>query len=358
MASDRTEKATPKRRDEARRKGQVARSMDLNGAVILLTGLLALSSAGPAMVRRMEESLVALLTMAKDPSIVDQKGVGELFATVGRHVALAAAPVAVACALAAVAVNAAQVGLRPAPGALKPDVKRLNPLSGFKNIFGPNAPVEALKSVLKVTAVGGIAALAVLPRLDELAAMVGTPAGALLPELSRTVLHIAQRAAAAYLLIAFADLAWQRYRHEKGMRMDKQSVKDEFKQQQLPGEVKSAQRRRAMELARARMMDAVPTADVVVTNPTHFSVALKYDSAHPAPVVVAKGADHVAFKIRELAREHGVSVVPDPPLARTLYASVDIGKMIPEDLFQAVAQLLAYVYRVAGARRAAAGAAA
>jgi flagellar biosynthetic protein FlhB len=102
-----------------------------------------------------------------------------------------------------------------------------------------------------------------------------------------------------------------------------------------------------MELARARMMDAVPTADVVVTNPTHFSVALKYDSANPAPVVVAKGADHVAFKIRELAREHGVAVVPDPPLARTLHASVDLGQMIPEDLFQAVAQLLAYVYRVA-----------
>jgi flagellar biosynthesis protein FlhB len=358
MASDRTEKATPKRRDEARRKGQVARSSDLNGAVILLAGLLALSSAGPAMVRRMEEALAGLLTMARDPAMVDQKGVGELFATVFGHVALAAAPVAGACALAAVVVNLAQVGLKPAPGALKPDVKRLNPVQGLKNLLGLNAPVEAVKSIVKVAAVGGIAALAVLPRLDELAAMVGTPAGALLPQLASTVLAIARRGAAAYLLIAVADFLWQRYRHEKGMRMDKQAVKDEFKQQQLPGEVKGAQRRRAMELARARMMDAVPTADVVVTNPTHFSVALRYDGANPAPVVVAKGADHVAFKMRELAREHGVTVVPDPPLARTLYASVDLGKQIPEDLFQAVAQLLAYVYRVAGARRAAAGAAA
>jgi flagellar biosynthesis protein FlhB len=350
--SDRTEKATPKRREEARRKGQVARSHDLNGAVILLAGLLTLSSTAPRMVQRMEEALVSVLALARTPGVVDERGVGQLFGTVASHVGLAAAPVAVACALAAIAVNAAQVGLKPTPAALKPDPKRLNPASGFKNIFGPNAAVEAAKSLAKVAAVGGIAALAVLPKLDELAALVGTPAGALLPQLATTVLHIVQRGAAAYLLIALLDFGWQRYRHEKGMRMDKQEVKDEFKQQQLPGEVKGAQRRRAMELARARMMDAVPTADVVVTNPTHYAVALKYDSANLAPVVVAKGVDHLAFRIRELAREHGVAVVPDPPLARTLYASVDLGQMIPEELFQAVAQLLAYVYRIAGARRA------
>ena len=130
--------------------------------------------------------------------------------------------------------------------------------------------------------------------------------------------------------------------------MDKQEVKDEYKQQQLPGEVKSAQRRRAMEFANARMMDAVPTADVVVTNPTHYSVALRYSADALAPVVVAKGQDLVALRIREVAREAGVAVVPDPPLARALHASVDIGRMIPEELFQAVAELLAYVYRVAG----------
>ena len=350
MAGERTEEATPKRREETRRKGQVARSMDLNGAAILLAGLLALSASGPAMVRRMEEALVGVLVLARTPQVVDQRGVGELFATVALHVIVAAAPVAFACAAAAVAVNLVQVGFTPSPGAMKPDPKRLNPVSGAKNLFGSHAPVEAVKSIAKVSAVGGIAALAVFPRLDELASLVGMPAGALLGEVSRTVLHIAQRAALAYLVIAAADYAWQRYRHEKNMRMDKQEVKDEFKQQGLPAEIKGAQRRRAMELARARMMDAVPTADVVVTNPTHFSVALKYDSANPAPVVVAKGADQLAFRIRELAREHGVAVVPDPPLARTLYANVELGRMVPEDLFQAVAQLLAYVYRVAGAR--------
>ena len=141
-----------------------------------------------------------------------------------------------------------------------------------------------------------------LPKLEELAALVGMPPAVLVPELAGTVLAIAQRAAVAYLVIALADYVYQRWRHEKSLKMDKQEVKDEHKQQELPAEVKGMQRRRGMEMARARMMDAVPTADVVVTNPTHFSVALRYSSDALAPVVVAKGQDHVALRIRELAR--------------------------------------------------------
>src|SRR3954453_20754960 len=137
----------------------------------------------------------------------------------------------------------------------------------------------------------------------------------------------------------------------KQLKMDKQEVKDEAKQQQLPPEVRNALRRRQMAAARARMMADVPTADVVVTNPTHYSVALRYDGTAPAPQVVAKGQDLVALKIREIAAEHGVAVVPDPPLARSLHATVEVGQQIPEELFQAVAQILAYVYRVAGRRR-------
>ena len=167
-------------------------------------------------------------------------------------------------------------------------------------------------------------------------------------------MSIAQRAAIAYIAIAIADYVYQKYRFDKNLKMDKEEVKQEFKQAQLPAEIKSQQKRRAMELARARMMDAVPTADVIVTNPTHYSVALKYESGSSAPIVVAKGVDNLAFKIREAAKDAGVMIVPDPPLARTLYANVDVGRQIPEDLFHAVAQLLAYVYRIAGARRAAA----
>jgi flagellar biosynthetic protein FlhB len=356
-AGDKTEKATPKKLQDARKKGQVARSMDLNGAVVLLAALLGLSAFGPMMLGRMQEAMVAVLQLARSPEIVDHRGVGSLLAQIAMHVGLAAAPVVLICAIAGLVVNVAQVGFKPAPGGIKPDPKKLNPITGAKNLFGPNMIAEALKSLAKVGAVGGIVALAVFPKLDELAALVGMPVAELVPHLAQEVLHVAQRAALAYLVIAAADVVYQRWHFAKQMRMDKQEVKDEHKQQELPSEIRMLQRRRGMELARARMMDAVPTADVVVTNPTHFSVALRYDSGHPAPVVVAKGRDHLARRIRELAAERGVAVVPDPPLARSLYASVEVGRMIPEELYQAVAQLLAYVYRVAGAR-ARAGAAA
>jgi flagellar biosynthetic protein FlhB len=354
MAENKTEKATPKKREDARRKGQVARSQDLNGAVVMLASVLALSAFGPGVYRRMAEATVGILDLIKEPSVVDRKGVGRLFVEIGGHVLGATAPIVLVCALAGVAANVLQVGFKPSTHALKPDFKKLNPMTGLKNLVSPNSAVEAVKSTLKVAAVGAIVALALFPKLDEMAGLVGMPADAFLPALATLVLQIAQRAALAYLAIAAADFFWQRHRFDKNLRMDKEEVKQEHKQQELPNEIRSAQRRRAMELARARMMDAVPTADVVVTNPTHYSVALKYDAENPAPIVVAKGTDHLALRIRRAAAEYGVEVVPDPPLARALYASVDVGRMIPEEMFAAVAQLLAYVYKVAGARRAAA----
>jgi flagellar biosynthetic protein FlhB len=229
---------------------------------------------------------------------------------------------------------------------MKPDVKRLNPITGAKNLFGTRALVETVKGIVKVAVVGAVAYLALVPQLQDLAGLVGTPPAALLPQIAKTALHVVQRAALAYFVIALADYGYQRWKFGKDLKMDKQEVKDEFKQQELPGEVRAAQRRKARELATARMMDDVPTADVVVTNPTHYSVALRYSPDNPAPVVVAKGVDHLAFKIREVARAAGVDVVPDPPLARSLYGIVDVGHAIPEELYQGVAELLAYVYRV------------
>jgi flagellar biosynthetic protein FlhB len=349
--AEKTEKATPKKRAEAHAKGQVARSVDLNGAVVLMAALLALSAFGPRMLAQMEEAMLTVIQLASRPDVVDRHGIGALFMLVAGHVGLAALPVVAVCMIAGVVTNVAQVGIRPHTKAIRPDPKRLNPISGLKGLLSPNSLVELAKNLVKIALVGAIVALTLLPKLDELAALVGTPAQQLLPELCKTILSLAQRAAMVYLAIGFADVVYQRRRFEKSLRMEKKEVEDEFKQQQLPADVKRAQKRRAFELASRRMMDAVPTADVVVVNPTHYSVALKYDSDRPAPVVVAKGLDSLALKIRELARECDVAVVPDPPLARTLYASVEVGKMIPEELFHAVAQLLAYVYRVAGARK-------
>ena len=349
MAGEKTEKATPKKRGKAQEKGQVARSTDLNGAVVLLAALLALSAFGTTMLGRMEDATVTVLSMTTNPEVVDRRGIGSLLLYAGQQIGFAAAPVVLVCLLAGVAINVVQVGLKPAPKAIRPDFKKLNPISGAKQLLSPNSLVELLKNLLKVGLVGAIVALTLLPKLDTLGAMVGTPAADMLPMLAKEILSIAQRAALLYLAIGAADVFYQRWRFEKSLKMDKQEVKDEHKQTEMPAEVRNARRRKAFELAAQRMMDAVPTADVVVVNPTHFSVALKYDAGHPAPVVVAKGVDSLALRIRELARDADVAIVPDPPLARTLYATVDIGKMIPEDLFHAVAQLLAYVYRVAGA---------
>jgi flagellar biosynthetic protein FlhB len=353
VGSDKTEKATPKRREEARKKGQVAKSADLNGAIVLLAALFALSATAPHLVEVLQNDMRAVFALVSSPEVVDHRGVGPIITEQGRNAALAALPVIAVCLVAGILGNVVQVGGKPHMQAVKPDPKRLNPIQGAKNIFGPNAVFEGAKNIVKVAAVGAVVALAVLPKLDELAALVGLPPAELMATLGHTIIGIAQRAAMAYLVIGAIDYVYQRHRHEKSLRMDKQEVKEEHKSTELPPEVRGAMRRRQMQAARARMMADVPQADVVVTNPTHFAVALRYDPTKSAPQVVAKGSDLLAKRIKEIAREADVPVISDPPLARSLHAGVEVGQLIPEELFQAVAQLLAFVYRTARRRVAA-----
>jgi flagellar biosynthetic protein FlhB len=352
MASggDKTEKATPKRRDEARRKGQVAKSQDLGGAVVMLAALLALSALGPKAWGHMRDAMLTSLSLISTPEVVDQQSVGRVFGSAMMDAALAVLPIAMVCMVAGVITGVLQVGWKPSTQALKPDPKRIDPLKGAKNLFGVHFLFETVKTVTKFVAIGTIAGIAVLGQLEELGGLVGMPPQELLERGARTILAIAQRAAVAYLVIAAADYMWQRYRHEKSLKMEKEEVKQEFKQQTVSPEVRSAIRRRQMQAARGRMMADVPGADVVVTNPTHYAVALRYDGASPAPVVVAKGKDLIAARIKAIAAEHDVPVISDPPLARALHASVDVDRQIPDELFGAVAQLLAFVYRTAGRR--------
>lgn len=347
---EKTEKATPKKREEARKKGQVARSQDVGSAVVLIASLSMLGVMGPMFWHRMQNGMIDSFSLIATPDVVQDEGVGPLMTDMLWDVLAIAGPISAVCLIAGVIASVAQVGWKPSGQALKPQPSRINPIAGAKNLFGPHFVFETIKTVMKFVVVGGIAALAVFPQLDELAALVGLPPGQLLERACRTVLGIAIKAGLAYLVIAAADYAWQRYRHEKQLKMDKEEVKQEFKQQTVSPEVRSAMKRRQMEAARARMMADVPTADVVVTNPTHYAVALRYDPEHDAPQVVAKGADHVAARIREVARENGVPVISEPPLARSLHATVDVGHLIPEELFAAVAQLLAFVYKAAGRR--------
>ena len=352
---DKTEKATPKRRNESRKQGNVAKSNDLNSAVVLSAGLVGLTFMGPKVISGVSDDMRTIFAQISHPGAATTAAGLHTLVHLGLTTMLATvAPIAGMCVFAAVAVNVAQVGMKPTFQPLKPNFKKLNPVSGFKNtFFSSRMPFEGAKAIAKVAAVGAVVALALIPQLTHLGASVGTTPTALGSLISSSVMGIAQRAAIAYLLIAVIDVIWQRRKHAKGMRMSKQEVKEEFKQTQLPPEVKSALRRRQIQAARARMMAAIPQADVVVTNPTHFAVALQYDGNHPAPIVVAKGQDLVAKQIRRIADENNVPIVPDPPLARSLHKSVEIGQMIPAEMFAAVAQVLAFVYKMAGRRRAA-----
>jgi flagellar biosynthesis protein FlhB len=349
---DRTEKATPKHRERARKRGQVARSADVGGSLVLAGGLFGLTLLGPSIGNSCQAVFRQMLAGISDPArATSAAGLKGLMLATLSTIALTVGPIAGICLAAGLLAGVAQVGFHPTPEALTPDIKRINPISGMRNLFGPNLIFEALKATAKIAVVGLVAALALIPGLSDLAAEVGIPPGALALVMGAKAIAIAQRAAFAYLLIAAIDYAWQRRRHERKLRMTRQEVKDEARQYGLPAEVKAALRRRQMQAARKRMMAAVPEADVVVANPTHFAVALRYDGSRAAPEVVAKGQDLIALQIRKVAEEHDVPVVSDPPLARALHSATEIGQVIPEELYAAVARVLAFVYRMARRRR-------
>jgi flagellar biosynthesis protein FlhB len=349
---ERTEKATPKHRKRAREKGEVARSPDLSGSLVVLAGLFALAIMGPRVVDAGASAFREMFGEISDPGrATSAAGLDELMRSALATVEIAVAPIAAACVLAGLLAGVAQVGFRPTAQALKPDFRRINPASGLKNLLGANAVFEALKTIAKVAVVGAVAALALLPGLTGLASIVGISAGGLGSLSAGKALDVAEHAVFAYVLIGVLDYAWRRRRHEQQLKMTKQQVKDENRQYGVSAEVKAALRRRQMQAARARMMAAVPDADVVVTNPTHFAVALMYDGSRTAPEVVAKGKDLIAAQIRRVAEENDVPVISDPPLARALHSSVEIGQVIPQELYAAVARVLAFVYKLTGRRR-------
>jgi flagellar biosynthetic protein FlhB len=352
VAENRTEKATPKRRDEARRKGQVARSTDVNTSAGLLAALVALALTGPTTVSRLADVVRSGLMQSGQPDLVTTAGLGQLAAWAGTAVLTAAAPVVVAALAGGLVANVAQVRPRLTLSATKPSFAKLNPVNGIKRLFGKQALFETVKALAKTGVVTAVAGSALYGQLGELGGMVGLPPEAVLAETGSLVFSIAIRAAVALALLALVDYAWQRRRHEQSLRMSKEEIKQEMRQSDVAPEVRGAIRRRQFAQARKRMMADVASADVVVTNPTHYAVALRYDGSKPAPEVVAKGVDLIAAAIRREADEHDVPVLQNPPLARALYAEVELGQMIPESFFAAVAEVLAFVYRMAGRRSA------
>lgn len=346
MSDNRTEKATPKRREDAREKGQIARRPELAAAASFLAALLMLRVNAEDLLHRSAKlfSDANGYIIAREPLTIS--GLQGMFINAGTNLAMLSLPVVAAALAAGLAGNFAQGGLTFAPKALKPKAERFNPVANIKRVFGSSGPIELLKSLLKLSGLT-IACYGIFVRtVAESPLLIGAPSERTFFSLGALVYALGLRAGGVLLLVAALDYFYGWYKHEKSLRMTKQELKDEMRNQEGDPSVKAQRRRAARALSQRRIAAEVPRADVVVTNPTHFAVALKYDREHDsAPVVIAKGADLLAKRIREIAKAHDVAIVENPPLARSLYKSVEMGGIVPVELFRAVAELLAYVYR-------------
>lgn len=346
--SQKTEEPTPKKLEESRKKGQVALSREINNWIMLLAGTLVVLVAGPFMLEKLFFHLKTYIEMAAQFPAVPGGFTVALGKSFWDILGIMALPL-ILLMLAAVVGPLIQIGPLFAPESIKPSLNKISPFQGFKRLFSSRSLMEFAKGILKIGVVGFVGYLLLYPFFGNIEHLIGLPILGVMSEIHVLVLRLMAGVLIVLLIIAVADLLYQRNEHYKKMRMTKQEVKDEYKQSEGDPHVKGRLRQLRQEKARARMMQAVPTADVVITNPTHFSVALKYNPDEmAAPVVVAKGIDEVAFRIREVAKEHDIIVMENPPLARVLYDTVDVDAPIPEEHYRAVAEIISFVFKQKG----------
>jgi len=353
--SDKTEDATPRRRSEARESGQVALSAELLAASMLWAGLGAFVVAGGVVAQSCGGMVThALAGLGVNGRLeLDARTSAALFTSSLREVALGTLAIVVPMWGVALLAGYLQVGFQVSTKAISFDPGRLSPAKGFGRIFSLRSSVKTLMALVKIVAIGSAMALTAWSQLPEIARFADNEIGPTLAGIGRVAMRSASAALVAIAAIAVVDYLFQRWQHERDLRMSKREIRDEVRSSEGDPHIKSRIRGIQREMARRRMMNDVPTATVVVTNPTHYAVALRYDrEADPAkrraPYVVAKGVDLVAQRIKEVAREADVPLHENVALARALHAQCEIGDEVPEALYQAVAAVLAYVYRVQG----------
>jgi len=352
QGGDKTEKATAKKRRDARRKGQVRRSTEVNTAfcATLMFGLLFV--IWPWFVEQMANVFRTHLGTA---SIVQASGglnfneVMGLLARVLLSLFGVIFPVLGLAVVAGVAANVIQIGFMFTTETMKIKLNKINPINGFKQMFSPRKLVDLVKNLMKIFLVGYVAYTDYMDLLEKFGSYVGQDVHTSFIDIMQTAFLMALKMCIVMIFIAVADFLYQWWKYEKDLRMTKQEVKDEYKMMEGDPKIKGKIRQKQMQMSAMRMMSAVPEADVVITNPTHYAVALAYnDSVSSAPVVVAKGQDYIARKIREVAQEHEIEIVENPPLAQSLFAMCEVDDEIPADLYQAVADILVFVYRQKG----------
>ncbi|AIQ47847.1 flagellar biosynthesis protein FlhB [Paenibacillus sp. FSL R7-0273] len=351
FGGDKTEKATPKKRQDARKKGQIAKSPEVSGAVVLLAAVLSLTIFGGFMKKHV---LTLFLDVFQNRMEMDvtAENVARMFNEYGLQILILLAPLLGITFVLALIANYAQVGFMATGEGITPKFSKINPIKGFKNIFSMRSFVEFLKSIFKLVIITYLVYSTLWGEKESFASLSRIDAEGTFNFAAKLTMNLGIKIGVALFIMAVFDYMYQKYEHEKSLRMSKQDIKDEYKKMEgdpiIKGKIRERQRRMAMQ----RMMQEVPKADVIITNPTHFAVALKYDgSKMEAPEIVAKGQDYVALRIREMAKEHGVMTIENKPLARALFQRAEIGDVVPQDLFQAVAEVLAYVYKLKGKRR-------
>lgn len=342
-ASARTEEPTARKLERAREQGDVAKTPDLASLLSLAAAAGVVAIAGGTLARNLAEGLVPFLAHAGDISVAHGGGVD-----VARHALMAAAPVIaavmLATAAAGVAGNLIQTGFLFTPEKIKPDFSKVSPMKGFQRIFSIDGLMQFVKSLMKVFATGAIAWWVLKPHVNELANLASLEPGEVLPFTADILRRLLWAILALLLVVAGADWIWQRQRFMSRMRMTKEEVKEDYRQSEGDPHVKAKQKQKRAEAARRRMMQAVPSATVVIMNPTHYAVALKYvQGEDDAPICVAKGLDTLALKIRAIAEEAEVPVIEDPPLARALYAAVEVDDQIPTAHYEAVAKIIGFI---------------
>lgn len=346
FAGEKTEKATPKKRQDAKKKGQTAKSQDINTAIGLLAVfsflMFGASYFGDGVFSIFKHTFQDYMHMQ-----LTEKTVQIILVQTLKEIALLLGPIMLVAFIAAVGSNLMQVGFMMTTEPLIPKLEKLDPIKGLKRIFSLRAIVELLKSILKIGFVGGVTFFVLWNSIDEVLGLAYKPVAATLKTMASLLVQMGIAASIALLFLSIFDFLYQRYDFEKNIRMSKQDVKDEYKNTEGDPLIKSKIKQKQREMAMSRMMQEVPQADVVITNPTHYAVALKYDEDKAdAPVVIAKGVDFIAQKIKLIAGENEIVMVENRPLARSLYSQTEIGQTIPDEFFKAVAEILAYVYRI------------
>jgi len=345
---ERTEKATARRRRKAREEGKVARSQELNSAAMLLLGSLTLWMLGPHLSGQIKDLMSYTMSNAPSLASADPTYI-KVFGDYVLRFFLIMMPVFAVVSVIALTANVAQVGFKITPKAMEPKFEKLDVLKGLKRLFGVRSLVQLVRDTIKLAIVAFVAYNAIANEFNTFFQLPNMTVGELAGAMGKLALVLGLKVGAMMIAIAVLDYIYQKYEFEKSIKMSKQDLKDEHKETEGSPQIKARVRQIQREMARQRMMAAVPLADAVVTNPTHIAVALKYEPEQGnAPYVLAKGERLIAERIKEIAREHDIPIIEDKPLARALFRMCDIGDFVPSQLYRAVAELLAYVYRLKG----------